>query len=60
MIEARLKLFHPIIPFYFGLFLNEEQSSSILQQANIYFQQALQWLPELRVDLEKISASKSS
>ena len=40
VIEARLRQYHPMIPFYFGLFLNHEQTSSVLQQAYDYYQQA--------------------
>jgi hypothetical protein len=60
VIEERLRKYHPLIPFYFGLFLNQEQTSSVLQQAYDYYEQALQMLPQLRKDLERVSREKSN
>jgi hypothetical protein len=59
VIEGRLRQYHPLIPFYFGLFLNHEQSANVLKQAYEYYQQALQNLPQLKKDLEKISRDNS-
>lgn len=59
VIEARLRQYRPIPPFYYGLFLNQEQTINILQQAYNYYQQALQVFPQLRKDLERISRDKS-
>jgi hypothetical protein len=59
VIDGRLRQFHPLTPFYFGLFLNHEQSNYILQQAFDYYQQALQIFPQLKKDLERISRDKS-
>ena len=47
------------MPLYFGLFLNDEQSNYVLQQAYSYYQQALQTFPELKQDLKRISHDKS-
>lgn len=59
VIEGRLRQYNPLIPFYFGLFLNDEQSSYILQQAYDYYRQALQVFPKLKKDLEYVSRDKS-
>lgn len=59
MIEARLKLYHPIIPFYFGLFLNEEDSSEILLLGQELFLKSLKHFPKLREDLEKVARKQS-
>ncbi|CAF1278743.1 unnamed protein product, partial [Adineta ricciae] len=59
VIEGRLRQYTPLIPFYFGLFLNQEQSNYVLQQAYGYYHQALQMFPQLRNDLEKVSRSKN-
>ena len=59
MIEARLRQYHPLIPFFFGLFLNEEQSNLILDCAQQFYRQALQTIPALKKDLELISRGKS-
>jgi hypothetical protein len=59
VIEGRLRQYHPLIPFYFGLFLNHEQTTNVLKQAFDYYQQALQIFPQLKKDLEKISRDKS-
>jgi len=59
VIEGRLRQYHPLIPFYFGLFLNHEQSDFVLQQAYNYYRQALETFPQLRKDLEKFSREKS-
>jgi len=59
VIEGRLRQYHPLIPFYFGLFLNYEQTTNVLKQAFDYYQQALQIFPQLKKDLEKISRDKS-
>ena len=47
------------MPFYFGLFLNHEQSDYVLHQAYGYYHQALQNFPQLKTDLEQISREKS-
>ena len=60
VIEGRLRQYHPLVPFYFGLFLNHEQSTSVLQQAYSYYQQALQIFPQLKKDLEQFSREKSN
>lgn len=59
MIEGRLRQYHPLVPFYFGLFLNHEQSMYVLKQAYDYYQQALQIFPQLKKDLERISRDNS-
>jgi hypothetical protein len=59
VIEMRHRQLTPLIPFYFGLFLNEEQSNSILTYANDFYQQALRMLPQLKHDLEEMSEEKS-
>lgn len=59
VIEARLKAYRPLMPFYFGLFLNREQSDDVLHQAYGYYHQALQNFPQLKNDLEQISREKS-
>ncbi|CAF3350356.1 unnamed protein product [Rotaria sp. Silwood1] len=59
IIEARLRTYHSLIPFYFGLFLNHEQSNYVLQQAYDYYQQALQIFPQLKKDLQQISRDKN-
>lgn len=59
IIEGRLRQYHPLTPFYFGLFLNDEQSTHVLQQAYDYYQQALHIFPQLKKDLEQISRDKS-
>ncbi len=59
MIEGRLRQYHPLVPFYFGLFLNHEQSIYVLKQAYDYYQQALQIFPQLKKDLERISRDNS-
>ncbi|CAF2510651.1 unnamed protein product [Rotaria sp. Silwood2] len=59
IIEARLRAYHPLIPFYFGLFLNHEQSNYVLQEAYDYYQQALQTFPQLKKELEQISRDKN-
>jgi len=59
VIEGRLRQYNPLIPFYFGLFLNHEQSTNVLKQAYDYYQQALQTFPQLKKDLEKISRDNS-
>ncbi len=59
VIEGRLRQYNPLIPFYFGLFLNHEQSTNVLKQAYDYYQQALQTFPQLKYDLAKISRDNS-
>lgn len=59
VIEARLRQYHPFVPFFFGLFLNQEQSAYILEEAYDYYQQALQIFPQLKRDLEQTSRAKS-
>ncbi len=59
VIEGRLRQYNPLVPFYFGLFLNHEQSNFVLTQAYDYYQQALQTFPQLKKDLEYISRDKS-
>ncbi|CAF3566125.1 unnamed protein product [Rotaria sordida] len=60
IIEARLRQYQPLIPFYFGLFLNHEQSNYVLQEAYDYFQQTLQIFPQLKKDLAQISRDKNT
>ena len=60
VIEARLRQFSPLIPFYFGLFLNEEQTHFVLARAKDFYQQAVTTFPQLRKDLEQISREKSN
>ncbi|CAF1257518.1 unnamed protein product [Adineta steineri] len=59
VIQGRLRQFNPLTPFYFGLFLNHEQSTYVLQQAYDHYQQALQTFPQLKRDLERISREKN-
>lgn len=59
MIEGRLRQYHPLIPFYFGLFLNHEQSNNVLQLAFDSYRQALQNFSQLKRELEQISRAKS-
>ena len=59
VLEGRLRQYHPLPPFYFGLFLNHQQSANVLKQAYDYYQQALQVFPELKKDLETISRDHS-
>ena len=59
VIEARLRQYHPLIPFYFGLFLNHEQSANVLKLAFDYYRQALQNFSQLKRELEQISRAKS-
>ena len=54
-----MKQFHPIIPFYFGVFLNEDQSKLIIDQAHQYYLQALNRFPALKSDLTSVSKMKS-
>lgn len=60
VIEARLRQYHPLIPFYFGLFLNHEQSNSVLGLAFDYYRQALQNFAQLKRELEQSSRDKSN
>lgn len=60
VIEVRLRQFSPLIPFYFGLFLNEEQTNFVLTRAKNFYQQAVTTFPQLRKDLEQISREKSN
>ncbi|CAF4644527.1 unnamed protein product [Rotaria socialis] len=59
VIEGRLRQYNPLIPFYFGLFLNQEQSNYIIQEAYDYYQQALQTFYQLKKDLEYVSRDKN-
>ncbi|CAF0742086.1 unnamed protein product [Didymodactylos carnosus] len=58
-IQARLHQYRPFIPFFFGLFVNHEQSTTIIEQAYDYYHQALQTFPMLKKDLERISREKN-
>lgn len=58
-IEGRLRQYHPLTPFYFGLFLNHEQSNNVLQLAFDCYQQALQNFSQLKRELQQISRDKS-
>lgn len=60
MIADRLRQYHPLTPFYFGLFLNHEQSNNVLRLASDCYRQALDNFPQLRRELEKISRDKSN
>ncbi len=59
VIEGRLRQYRPLIPYYFALFLNHEQTSNVLRQAYDYYQQALRTFPQLKKDLEQVSREKS-
>ncbi len=59
VIEGRLRQYQPLVPFYFCLFLNQEQSTSVLGQAYDCYQYALQIFPQLKKDLEQVSREKS-
>ena len=60
VIEARLRQYHPLTPFYFGLFLNHEQSNNVLGLAFDYYRQALQNFAQLKRELEHSSRDKSN
>ena len=58
VLEGRIRQYHPLVPFYFGLFLNQEQSSYVIKQAYEYYQQALQTFSQLKRDLEQVGRAK--